>query len=390
MPQTRTPFAWHEPDAPVGIGLISGTSLDGIDAAVVRFPDGGLPEVLHFATMPYPPALHELLVRLAHAEQAAVDDLLRAHWAAGHAFARAAQQVQAASKVAVHFAGSHGQTIRHRPQASPIAGLPAAGSLQIGEAAVIAEALKVPVVADFRSADIAAGGEGAPLVPYFDVRFFASPDEHRVLLNIGGIANFTYLPAGAGLNEVVARDTGPGNMLIDALAQHFFGQPFDPDGRLAAQGQVHAGLLRQLCDHPYFARTRGQSTGREEFGAAFAGQVVALARDLSLSPEDALATATAFSATTIDAGIRRAGAAVNRVLVSGGGRHNRTLLASLQRELAPAVVQPFDETGISSEAKEAVCFAFLALLALRGEPGNVPQVTGARRRVVLGKICWPL
>ncbi len=276
------------------IGLISGTSADGIDAALVRIrghagdklePHERL-QIEAFATFPYPPELREQLLAASLPGAGTVDLICRLNIAIGECFAQAALQIiqQAGVKPQdIDLIGSHGQTIHHLPFAEPLAGIPTSGTLQIGEPSVIAKRTGIITVADFRAADMALGGQGAPLVPFLDYMVFHSAELTRGVLNIGGIANLTVLKKGGTLNEVIAFDTGPGNMVIDALAQKFFGKPFDESGALAARGKVSENLLAELLQHPYFAKPIPKSTGREEFGAAYCEQLIQRAAHLQLA-----------------------------------------------------------------------------------------------------------
>ncbi len=383
------------------IGLISGTSADGIDAALVRIrghardalsPHERL-QIEAFATFPYPLELREQLLAASLPGAGTVDLICRLNSAVGECFAQATLKIiaQAGAKPdEIDLIGSHGQTIHHLPFAEPLAGIPASGTLQIGEPSVIAKRTGVITVADFRAADMALGGQGAPLVPFLDYMVFHSTEQTRGILNIGGIANLTILKKGGTLDEVIAFDTGPGNMVIDALMQKFFGKPFDNGGVLAAQGKVSEILLAELLHHPYFAKPIPKSTGREEFGAAFCDDMIKRATPLQLTPHDMLATAAALTAETIAREARllekRVGK-MDELIVSGGGMHNRTLMAMLQERFAPAKVTITDDYGLPGDAKEAILFAVLANETVGGYAGNVPSVTGASAATVLGKIC---
>jgi len=373
------------------IGLMSGTSTDGIDAAAVRLTEhAGEPtiELLGFLTAPYPGNIREGLLALASGS-GAPSDLARMNFVLGEMLAEAAQAaIEQAGLQAddVSLVGSHGHTVSHVPRAAD--GLEPTATMQIGEAAVIAERLGITVVSDFRVRDVAAGGQGAPLVPGFDFTFLSSPDISRAALNIGGIANATILRAGCSLDDVVAFDTGPGNMPIDAAVRLMAPGhgPFDRDGRLAAAGVIQDELLKWILAHPYFARTPPKSCGREEFGEPFV--TAALAQMACIAPED-------FIATITEACGRAAGEAIARyqsdsgepweIIVSGGGAHNATLLATIERH-AEMPVRASDELGIPVEAKEAMAFAYLAWETVRGHPSNVPTATGASGPRVLGKI----
>jgi anhydro-N-acetylmuramic acid kinase len=245
----------------------------------------------------------------------------------------------------------------------------------------------VPVVANFRKADIAAGGEGAPLTPYLDYILHRSPKSGRVLQNIGGIANLTYLPAGASIGDVVAFDTGPGNMVIDAVARRLASEPFDRDGGIAAKGNVDQGLLDELLSHPHFARSPPKTTGRKEFGKSYATDFLRRCEERKLGLEDAAATATALTVESIARAYEELlpeGSSIDEVYLSGGGTNNRFMVESLRTRVAPIPVGLTDELGLPGESKEAVLMAVLANEHLSGNPGNIPGVTGARRPVVLG------
>lgn len=383
------------------VGLISGTSADGIDAALVRIRgharDALSPhERLHleaFATFPYPPELREQLLIASLPGAGSVDLICRLNIAVGECFAQAALKIIAqadAKPEEIDLIGSHGQTIHHLPFAEPLAGIPTSGTLQIGEPSVIAKRTGVITVADFRAADMALGGQGAPLVPFLDYMVFHSTAQTRGVLNIGGIANLTVLKKGGTLDEVIAFDTGPGNMVIDALAQKFFGKSFDENGALAAQGKVSENLLAELLQHPYFAKPIPKSTGREEFGVVFCDDMIKRATILQLTPHDLLATAAALTAETIAREARLLGkrfGKMDELIVSGGGTHNQTMMTMLQERFPPAKVATTDDYGLPGDAKEAILFAVLANETAGGFAGNVPSVTGAKATTVLGKIC---
>jgi len=377
------------------IGLMSGTSYDGIDAALVAIErrGAGLRAALRaFATFPYPPAVRRLVAEVSAPPAATVDRICRANFLLGELFAEAAIAVAREAGVPlreVDLIGSHGQTIHHLPRPARLAGRRVAATLQIGEPSVIAERTGVTTVADFRPRDIACGGEGAPLVPRVDHLMFTHPSRGRLLLNIGGIANVTYLPPAGRPDQVVAFDTGPGNMLLDALTALVTKgrRSYDRGGALAARGTVAHGLLRRWLRHAYFRRKPPKSTGRETFGAAFAQRLREQGR--ALSDADLLATATAFTAASIrqawEQFVRPLGR-LDEVLASGGGCHNATLLRQLAERFAPIPVRTTDEEGVPVDAKEAWAFAILAHETMAGRPGNLPSATGARRPAVLGTI----
>ena len=367
------------------VGLMSGTSADGIDAALVEIERSGeatRARLLAFATHPYEPALRG---RVLAAGEASVAELLDLHYRVGEAFARAALAVIEPARrqgLAVHLVGSHGQTARHHPRAGAHDGR--AATLQIGEPAVIAERTGLPVVADFRPRDVAAGGEGAPLVPLVDWLLFRAPGRVRACLNLGGIANVTVL--GERLDGLRAFDLGPANMPLDLVVAAWMGEAegFDRDGARAARGRVDARLLAELMAHPFLALPPPKSTGREAFGRSFVEPL--LARSVGREA-DLLATLTRFVAEAVADGLRRfVPGRVDEVLVSGGGARNRTLMAALGEVLAPAAVRSLETVGMDPDAKEAVAFAVLANETLFGHPGNLPGATGAVGPRVLGKI----
>jgi anhydro-N-acetylmuramic acid kinase len=374
----------------VYVGLMSGTSLDGISAAVVRFHDDAdsgrvEAELLAFRGLPYTASQRDRLQ--AALTTGTARDYCRLAFDLGGWLADAAVAVLAdagAPRGDVRAIGSHGHTIWHDPPHS---------TWQIGESAVIAEQLGVDVVSDFRVRDVAAGGQGAPLVPVADALLFAG-DRWRALQNIGGIGNVTVLPPrGAGatpLDSVRAFDTGPGVAVIDGVTRTLIPElAFDVDGRRAAAGRPIAAVIDELLDHPYFASPPPKSTGRELFDRAYIAALIRRCRDAdaAATPDDIIATATALTARSIaDAYERFVPEPIDEVLVSGGGARNPTLVSMLARALAPLAVRPFAERYFDGEAKEAVAFALLAHLHVNGRPGNVPGATGARGARVLGKL----
>lgn len=360
----------------IAIGLMSGTSLDGVDAAVLdilpRGPGYAL-KLLEFQTQAFDRDLHAALLAALAPQTGSVRAAAELHRALGEAFAKAAE-IAAAGRT-IGFVASHGQTLWHDGDRSV--------TLQLGDAFVIRERLRATVCYDFRSADCAVGGHGAPLVPYVDALLFATPHEDRVALNLGGIANVTLL---ARDGDVVAFDTGPGNMVMDALVSARTGgaTEFDRDGALAAAGRVDQAVLAALLADEYFARRPPKSTGRERFGRCFFDAHAPRLSALSL--EDALATLAELTAASIASALHDAGCAPERAIVSGGGARNRHLLARLAARLSPAVVEPSDAMGIPAEAKEAIAFAVLGYQTLRERAGNVPAATGAQRATPLGAI----
>jgi len=309
----------------------------------------------------------------------------RMNFTLGELFASAALRLIAEAGLRpdeVDLIGSHGQTIWHEPKPVEAGGVISRSTLQIGEPAVIAERTGVVTVADFRVRDVAAGGQGAPLVPYFDYCLLRSDRKSRAVQNIGGIGNVTYLPAGCGLSQVLAFDTGPGNMIIDALCAQFFGRPYDRDGEIAASGRVSPALLAELMAHPYLAERPPKTTGRELFGVQFARD---LAERTGLAPADLVATATAFTAHSIAGAYRRFLGRVDEVIVGGGGARNPVLMRMLSEALPEAAVMTHEAVGIDSDAKEAIAFALLANDCILGLSTNVPGATGGRP-AILGKV----
>ncbi len=368
----------------IAVGLMSGTSLDGIDAALIDVHptrNGYSVELLDFVTQPYADDLSARLRSALPPNSGSLQLVAELHRDVGLALARAARAVAANTRV--DFVASHGQTMWHDGERGV--------TLQIGDPFAVRQAMQATVCYDFRSADTAAGGCGAPLVPYVDALLLAAPDETRVALNLGGIANLTVLPANLargpdGGYDVVAFDTGPGNMLIDALVRdrtHGM-QRFDRYGELALRGTVCAAALQAMLADRYFAQPPPKSTGRERFGSQFLQQHAARIDGLSL--EDGAATLTALTAESVAAAVRASAPQAARIVVSGGGARNPALMAGLAARLAPLPVEPSDAMGVDAEAKEAIAFAILGFETLRGRPANVPRVTGAAGAVVLGSI----
>jgi anhydro-N-acetylmuramic acid kinase len=376
------------------VGLMSGTSADGTDAALCEIAGAGestRARVLAHLTIPFPRPLRERIYALADAD---ASELCEMNVLLGETFAEAVPAVCRAAGVEpreVHLVGSHGQTAAHRPRSSGMIG----ATLQIGEAAVIAERTGLPVVSDFRVRDVAAGGEGAPLVPLVDHLLFRAPGVIRAIQNIGGIANVTLV--GAGLDQVVAFDTGPGNMALDAVARAASRgiDSYDVEGRRAARGRIDAALLTELHRQPFLAQPPPKSTGRETFGRPFVYPLLDRfsARAPSapgLSPlDDLLATLTRFTAETIARAYREhLPSPPHEIYLCGGGAANPTLRAHLEELCAPVPVRDTEALGIPAKAKEAVAFAVLANETLFGHAGNVPRATGARGGRVLGKISF--
>jgi anhydro-N-acetylmuramic acid kinase len=382
---------------PLVIGLMSGTSADGVDAALVQIDDGGRFGRLHvraFHTWPFPAEMREAILAAANPQTGTVDLICRLNVALGEVFAEAALEVSRRAGIDisdVDLIGSHGQTVQHLPEPSRLAGYPVCATLQLGEPSIIAERTGVMTVADFRPRDMAVGGEGAPLAPYVHHLLFGDPQRPRVVHNIGGISNVTVLPAGGGLVDVLAFDTGPGNMLIDGAIGLLTGgqELFDRDGVRAKRGHVYQPFVDELCTHPYFRRHPPKSTGREAFGAGFLERVLVRGVELGVTGDDLIATLTAFSVATMARAYRSFilphHTAVESILCGGGSR-NPVLTSWLRRELPETTWRVCDDFGVSADALEAVTFAVLAHETVCGRVGNVPSATGAGRRVILGKV----
>ena len=357
-------------------GLISGTSVDGIDVAVVDIHNRRIDTVAHGA-IPYPATLRTRILAASNATTHTAE-ISRLNFAIGERFAAALIQVCRKKRIpldTIELIGSHGQTIYHEHGKN---------TLQIGEGAVIAERTGITVVSDFRTADIAAGGAGAPLVPFLDYRAFRHPRRGRIALNLGGIANVTVIPPAAKPNEVLAFDTGPANMVIDALVQRLTNgrQFYDRAGALAATGRIDRALLSQLMRDPYFSRNPPKSAGREQYGAGFIEKLIAT----GLALPDLIATATAFTASTVAMAVNRYATTGSWDLIaSGGGVHNETLMSQITSLLPQVTVALTSDYGIDIDAKEAIAFAVMAHETYHRRASNVPSATGARHTAILGK-----
>jgi len=393
-----------KPKSLVVAGVMSGTSADGVDVALCRIGSStashGAPRVklIGAAEFRYPKALRSAVLSAMDAKATSVAEMSRLNWRLGEVYANAVASTAEQFGVKAGLVGCHGQTIYHQGVASKYLGSPVRCTWQIGEASVIAEKLRVPVVSDFRPADLAAGGQGAPLVPMLDYVMFRSDKVSRVLQNLGGIANMTSIPAGSSVEDVLAFDSGPSNMVIDACMTRLFGKAFDRDGIVARRGKTMRQVVDQCLREPYFSAPPPKSCGREEFGEAFVDRFVAMCRKAGAMDADIIATATALTSESILDSYRRfvwphlgQKAPMARgveYVVAGGGARNATLMAMLRAGLEPlgVRVRPTDELGVPTQAKESVAFALLAWLTWNGLPGNVPSATGAARPVVLGKV----
>ena len=393
-------------------GVMSGTSADGIDVSVVRIADPslaaktktprrwGTPARLKLTLLahegfPFPAALRRAVLAAMNAQSTSTVELARLNWRLGLAYAEAVKQTAERHNLHLDLVGCHGQTLYHQARAAQYAGRKFACTWQAGEAQAIAAELGVPVVSNFRPADMLAGGQGAPLVPLLDYVLFADKKHGRVLQNIGGIANLTAIPAGAAQGKVIAFDTGPGNMVIDWLAQKLFDRKFDHNGTLAARGKVLDSVLKDALRHPYFKLRAPKTAGREQFGRAYAAEFLERCLVQSKNPNDVLATATALTAETIarsyarDVQPRMKSRGVE-FIVSGGGARNWTLMKMLAERLESlgCTLCDSDAFGLPAEAKEAAAFALLAWRTWHRLPGNVPTATGAKRPSILGQVTY--
>ncbi len=379
-------------------GVMSGTSADGIDVAIVRLVGRGFRtklELLSQYDAAYPANVRRAILSAMNARAAKVADLARLNFLLGELYADAANAAAKSANLKLDLIGCHGQTLYHQGDFRPYLGRELSCTWQTGEGSIIAARTRVPVVADFRPADMAAGGLGAPLVPFLDYLLYRHERRGRIVQNIGGIANFSAIPAGAGPEQVIAFDTGPGNMVIDAVTEKLFGKPFDRDGRIAARGKPVEGVLNRLLGGAYFRRNAPKTAGREEFGREYVAKLLKMCR--GAKKEDVVATATALTARSIAGAVRMfmppgdSGMPqfFSELIVSGGGSKNRTLMNMLHEQLPELAIKTTDDFGLPSESKEAVAFAVLAYQTWQRLPGNLPAATGAERAAVLGKISYP-
>src|ERR1035441_4952844 len=389
-------------------GVMSGTSADGINVALVKLSGRERGQecprytLLGHEEYPFPAPVRRAILGMMNAELSHVADLARLNFLLGELYAEAVAKTARKHRVKLDLVGCHGQTLYHQGVAERFLGRKLAVTWQTGEGAVIAARLGVPVVSDFRPADIAAGGKGAPLVPFLDHLLYRDQRVGRIAQNIGGIANLTAIPAGASLRQVVAFDTGPGNMVIDGVMEELFGKRYDRDGNVAASGRVLDGVIARLLRAHFFRQRPPRTAGREEFGREFVGRFLQLCRGASKA--DVVATATALTSRSIADAVQRfvlprfgISKSISRqqcrdhqMIVSGGGAKNPTLMAMLRREIAPLGIGLHfsDEFGLPAEAKEAVAFALLAHETWHRRPSNVPSATGAKRAAILGKISY--
>jgi anhydro-N-acetylmuramic acid kinase len=381
------------------LGLMSGTSSDGIDVALARI-SGAPPylkaKLLGHTSFSFPPALRKEILRVAEQQSISAGELSQLNFRLGHIYADAVLAACKRFKVApkrIGLVGNHGQTIFHQGQPLSYFGRPTSSTLQIGEGSVIAAQAGITTVSDFRPADMALGGQGAPLVPYVDYLLYRHPKLGRVSLNLGGIANITVIPANARPSQVFAFDTGPANMLTDALVQRFTHgrQRFDKDARRAQSGRAIPALLNELMRDPYLKLAPPKSTGREYYGRTYVQKVLALGRRHHAKSADLIRAATIFTALSVVDALHRFVLhkhKIQQLIVSGGGAHNPLILAQLSAALPGIEVLPSSRFSIREDAKEAFAFALLAYETFHRRPANLPSATGARGPAILGKISY--
>jgi anhydro-N-acetylmuramic acid kinase len=383
----------------VVVGLMSGTSADAIEVALARI-SGARPhlnaKLLNHTSINFPSKLRKEILRVAEQQPISAGELSQLNFRLGEIFAEAALTACRRFRVLpkkIALIGSHGQTIFHQGKPIPYFGRGTASTLQIGEGAIIAARTGITTIADFRPADIAQGGQGAPLVPYADYLLYRHAKLGRVSLNLGGIANITVIPANAKPSQVFAFDTGPANMLIDALVAHFTRgrQRYDKDARLAQQGNRIPSLLDELMRDPYLKLAPPKSTGREYYGRTYLDKILALGRRHRAKPNDLIRAATVFTALSIVDALNHfvlPKTKIHQLIISGGGSHNPLILAQLAAALPRIEILRSSEIGVPEDAKEAFAFSLLAYETFHQRPSNVPSATGARRPAILGKISY--
>jgi len=386
----------------LALGLMSGTSVDGIDVALVRIApsitqNGAHARLENFVTVPFPVTVRAEVLRIAEGTRVSAGEISQLNFRLGQIFGDAALRACRKFRLAprrLSVIGSHGQTIFHQGRPGRFLGAAVSSTLQIGEPAVIAAITGVTTVGDFRPADMAVGGQGAPLVPFVDYLLYRDARRGRAVLNIGGIANLTVIPKAAAAREVIAFDTGPGNMVIDALVREFSSnrRSYDAEAQMASRGRLLRSLLDALLAEKYFRQPPPKSAGREQYGRAYVGKILAWGRRHRARPEDLVRSATILTALSIADALHRwilPRTPISQLLISGGGARNPLILAQLSAALAAIEVVTTDSLGLPGDAKEAFVFALLADETLHGRPANLPSATGARRPAILGKICYP-
>ena len=379
----------------LALGIMSGTSADGIDVALVRMV-GRKATLENFAAFPFPRKVQKSVLQLGEGREVSTGEISQLNFLLGELFANAALAACKKFRVAasrVDVIGSHGQTVFHQGVPSLLHGKRIASTMQIGDPSVIAVRTGITTVGDFRPADMAAGGQGAPLVPYVDFLLYRHARIGRAALNIGGIANVTVIPAGATLENIFAFDTGPGNMVIDALVRHYTQgrKQFDRNAAMASKGEPLPGLLYAMLRDIYFSEPPPKTAGREQYGEKYVHSLLSMKDAREARPEDVIRTATILTALSIVDAFHRfiePNAKIGELIVSGGGAHNPLLMAQIESGLSGVRVRVAGELGVSGDAKEAFAFAVLACETLRRQPANVPGATGAKKAVVLGKVCY--
>jgi len=380
------------------IGLMSGTSIDGVDAVLTRITGNGVNtkiKQLGFITYPFPKEIKNLILRNAELNEGNVTDICKLNFLIARVYVNAIKKLCHGINLPlkkIDLIGSHGQTIHHLPKKEILFGYDTSSTLQIGDPSVIAKLTGILTIGDFRVGDVALGGEGAPLVPYFDYIIFHLDKKNRALLNIGGISNITILDKNCKVDEVIAFDTGPGNMLIDSLAKKFFNKDYDKDGKFARRGKINSELFNYLKQNDAFIeRKPPKSTGREYYGKEFLSSLIKKFK--KISHEDIIRTVTLFTAYGIYRNYEKfvkKETEISELIISGGGARNLQLVEDLKNYFGKSVnVKNIESLGMSSDAKEAICFAVLANETISGNETNIPRVTGAGRKTILGKICLP-
>lgn len=391
-------FELKSKEEKIGLGIMSGTSLDGVSIAIVKLKGNWIEtkfKILYNKTFEYNNEIRRLILKLTNPKTGNVKKICQLNYVLGMIFAeKALEAIDEAglSKGEVDFIASHGQTIYHNPKIEDIHGYKTRSTLQIGEPSIIAYKTKIITIADFRHKDVAAGGHGAPISAYADYIIFRSKNIGRAIQNIGGIANVTYIPKNAEINDVIAFDTGPGNMIIDAIVREMSHGKLNMDlnGEIAAKGRVNEKLLDYMMKHPYLKKKPPKTTGREEFGESYIRKIIRRAREINLKWEDIVATVTYYTAKTIsESYIKYLPEKPDEIIIGGGGSRNRVLMEMI-KELNPKTkVSLHEDYGIPSQAKEPLIMIILANETISGFPNNVPSATGALERIVMGKIILP-
>ncbi|RLE54338.1 MAG: anhydro-N-acetylmuramic acid kinase [Candidatus Methanomethylicota archaeon] len=386
----------REKDEKLALGLMSGTSADGISTVIVKLKGNWTEtkfKIIHYRTKKYPEKIRKEIFKIFQPETGKVDNICMMNFVLGEIFAEAALETideAGLKRTEIDFIASHGQTIHHMPKMKKIYTYMARSTLQIGEPSIIAERTGILTIADFRPRDIAAGGEGAPISAYADYILFRSKTKSRAVQNIGGIANVTYIPRNSKPEGIIAFDTGPGNMMIDGIIEYLTRgkMTFDENGKIAARGKVNCKLLEYLMEHPYLKRKPPKTTGRREFGRKYIIKVVKRAEKMNLNLEDILATITKYTAKTIAESYRRYLPEIpDETIIGGGGSHNKTLMKMLEEEIGDETrIFRHEDFGIPAQAKEPLILTILANEAIHGHFNNIPSATGAKRKVLMGKI----